>query len=102
MIKTIQTICSETGQPIPETEIEITRCILDSLAMRYKEVVNELREIASFEIDTLYVIGGGAKNKLLNRLTAEATGLKVITGNTEATAMGNIFLQIQTKTLKQI
>lgn len=93
MVGTIQDYCRTTGQPVPQTVPEICRCIFESLAMRYKQVFGYLREMAPFRIDTLHIIGGGTQNVMLNQLTANATGVPVVTGPVECTAIGNIMLQ---------
>lgn len=93
MIKAIQTYCEETGQPVPRTYGEITRCIFDSLALRYKEVFNYLKQFSDTPLSKLHVIGGGSRNNLLNRFTSNALGVPVIAGPSEATAIGNIMLQ---------
>ncbi len=93
MTTTIQTYCKETGQYIPKTMGEIARCIYESLAFRYRQVLANLQQLATFPIDTLHIIGGGAQNKLLNSFTANAIGKPVIAGPSEATAIGNILLQ---------
>ena len=95
MITAIQTYCKETNQYIPQTMGEIARCIYESLAFRYRQVLANLQKLATFPIDTLHIIGGGAQNKLLNSFTANAIGKSVIAGPSEATAMGNILLQAQ-------
>lgn len=93
MVKAIQDYCESTGQEIPRTKAEITRCIFDSLAMRYRQVFDYLKEFATFPIEQLHVIGGGSKNALLNQFTANALGVNVVAGPTEATAIGNIMMQ---------
>lgn len=93
MITAIQTYCKETNQYIPRTMGEIARCIYESLAFRYRQVLANLQKLATFPIDTLHIIGGGAQNKLLNSFTANAIGKPVIAGPSEATAIGNILLQ---------
>jgi rhamnulokinase len=95
MTEAIKNYCQSTNQPIPETMGEIARCVYESLAFRYKQVLEDLRKFASFPIETLHIIGGGAQNKMLNSFTANATGLPVIAGPAEATAIGNILLQAQ-------
>ncbi|MBR4803578.1 MAG: rhamnulokinase, partial [Bacteroidales bacterium] len=72
---------------------EMLSCIYHSLAERYAEVLGMLRQFAPFEIQRLHVIGGGSANTLLNRWTSEATGLPVVAGPTEATALGNVMVQ---------
>lgn len=93
MVTAIRTYCKATEQQIPQTMGEIARCIYESLAFRYRQVLANLQKLATFPIDTLHIIGGGAQNKLLNSFTANAIGKPVIAGPSEATAMGNILLQ---------
>lgn len=93
MIEAIRQYCAETGQPVPHTCGEITRCIFDSLALRYKQVFRDLQEFAPEPLTKLHVIGGGSRNNLLNRFTANALGIPVVAGPSEATAIGNIMLQ---------
>ena len=93
MIKAIQDYCKESGQPVPENYRQIARCIFDSLAMRYREVLDYLKDFAPFPIEKLHVIGGGTYNTHLMQMTANSTGLTVITGPVEGTAIGNIMLQ---------
>ena len=93
MVDAIQHYCRTTGQPVPETTEEVCRCIFDSLALRYRQVFGYLKEMAPFPLETLHIIGGGTQNVLLNQLTANATGVTVVTGPIECTAIGNIMLQ---------
>lgn len=93
MIDAIKDYCRNTGQSVPESMGEIARCIYESLAFRYKQVLSDLQELAEFPIETLHIIGGGAKNKLLNQFTANAINKPTVAGPSEATAMGNILLQ---------
>ena len=93
MIDSIKMYCRETHQFIPQTVGEIARCIYESLAFRYKQVLENLQKLAHHPIETLHIIGGGSKNRLLNLYTANAIGLPVIAGPSEATAIGNILLQ---------
>ena len=93
MIDSIQQYCKETNQYIPQTMGEIARCIYESLAFRYKQVLANLQKLAHQPIETLHIIGGGSKNRLLNSYTANAIGLPVVAGPSEATAIGNILLQ---------
>lgn len=83
----------DTGQSLPVTPGDYMRCITRSLATCYGEVKCQLEEISGRTIDTLYVVGGGSRNRLLNRFTEEMTGCRVVVGEPEATAMGNIRLQ---------
>ena len=93
MPREIVAFCEETGQALPVETADFVRCIFYSLANRYKEVVKLLSSMSPFPIERLHVIGGGSRNDLLNRLTAEATGLPVVAGPSEATAIGNCLLQ---------
>jgi rhamnulokinase len=93
MTAAIAAFCGRTGQKTPESEAGVIRCIFDSLAMKYKYVLDCLRKIAPFPIEKLHVIGGGSYNKLLNQMTANATGIPVAAGPAEATAIGNIMMQ---------
>lgn len=93
MIDAIQNYCKETNQFVPRSVGEIARCIYESLAFRYKQVLGDLQKIASFPIKKLHIIGGGSQNKLLNKYTSDAIGIPVIAGPSEATAMGNILMQ---------
>ena len=93
MIEAIQQYCRETGQAVPETPAEICRCIFDSLALRYRQVFQWLKEFADFDLKVLHVIGGGSLNKYLTQFTADACGVEVLAGPQECTAIGNIMLQ---------
>ena len=83
----------ETGQPVPTTPAEYTRCILDSLALDYRRIIQSACDLAGTTVDVIHVVGGGCRNRLLNQLTAEATGLTVIAGPAEGTALGNMLVQ---------
>jgi rhamnulokinase len=93
MVKAIQDYCRETNQPVPETYRQLARCIFESLALRYRQVISYLRELAPFPIEKLHVIGGGTYNRYLMQMTADCLGIPVITGPVEGTAIGNIMLQ---------
>lgn len=93
MTSAIASYCSQAGVPVPENHAQYVRCIFSSLAGRYGQVLDMLREIAPFPIEKLHVIGGGSKNALLNRMTADVTGIPVVAGPSEATAIGNCMVQ---------
>lgn len=93
MVEAIQEYCRETAQPIPLTYQQIARCIFESLALRYRQVVGYLRELAPFPIEKLHVIGGGTYNQYLMQMTANSLNMPVLTGPVEGTAIGNIMLQ---------
>ena len=83
----------ETGQRVPQNPAEFTRCILDSLALGYRRVIRQAIQLANAEVDVVHIVGGGCRNRLLNQLTADATGLTVISGPAEGTALGNLLVQ---------
>lgn len=93
MIGRIQQYCAESGQPVPETPGQIVRCILESLALAYKEACLGIEENVGRPFPVVHIIGGGSRNKLLNQMTADSTGKEVVAGPVEATAVGNILLQ---------
>ena len=93
MVDAIQEYCRKTGQHVPTGYAEICRCIFDSLALRYRQVFGWLKEFATFPINALHIIGGGSLNNYLNQFTANSTGVKVLAGPQECTAIGNIMLQ---------
>lgn len=85
--------CRETGQVVPSSKGAFVRCILESLALEYRWVAERLEELTGRSLGTIHVIGGGARNPLLNQLTADATGRPVAAGPVEATALGNVLVQ---------
>ncbi len=93
MPTTIQEYCKETNQPSPESKGEIVRCVLESLALEYRWVMERLQELSGRNFDKIHVIGGGSQNELLNQLTADFTGKIVEAGPVEATAIGNALVQ---------
>ena len=93
MVEAIRSYCKETGQSIPDDYRQMGRCIFESLALRYRQVLNYLRELAPFPIERLHVIGGGTYNQYLMQMTANSLGIPVLTGPVEGTAIGNIMLQ---------
>lgn len=93
MEQAIRAYCSVSHQPEPETRGQMVRCIFESLALRYRQVLDNLRGLSLRPLEALYVIGGGSRNDLLNQWTANAVGIPVIAGPSEATAIGNIMIQ---------
>jgi rhamnulokinase len=85
--------CRATGQPVPGTPAEVVRCILDSLALAYRRVVRQAGALSGRTVEVVHVVGGGAQNDLLCRLTASACGLPVVVGPVEAAAVGNVLVQ---------
>jgi len=87
--------CRRTGQDVPETQGQIVRCALESLALKYRWAIDKLREIVDRPITCLHVVGGGSRNELLNEFTASALNLTVFAGPAEATTIGNIMIQLR-------
>jgi rhamnulokinase len=94
MVTAIADYCRETGQPEPETPAAFTRAILESLAFKYRFVLESLERLTGSPIDEIQIVGGGSRNRLLNQFTADATGCTVLAGPIEATALGNIAVQM--------
>lgn len=93
MTKAISDFCHQTGQEIPESPGEYARVILESIALKYRYVLEEIEHIFPGRVRRIHVVGGGGKNRLLNQFTADATGLEVFSGPWEATVAGNIMAQ---------
>ena len=89
----IRRFCETTGQTVPDSDGATVRCILESLALKYRFVLDQLRRLSPNTIDRIHIIGGGVRNELLCQYTANATALPVIAGPVEATAIGNIMVQ---------
>jgi rhamnulokinase len=87
--------CRDTGQPIPRTDAEVVRCAYDSLALKYGETLAALEETAQRRIDCIHIVGGGSQNRLLNQLTANICKRSVLAGPVEATALGNLLMQVK-------
>jgi rhamnulokinase len=89
----IAAYCARTGQPEPADVGATVRCVLESLALKHAESVDELAALTGREIDEIHVVGGGAKNDPLCRWTANAAGRAVLAGPAEATLLGNLLVQ---------
>jgi len=94
MTDKIRDFCLRTGQPAPESKGAIVRCILESLAMKYRKTFGELESLTGKRIPVLHVVGGGSRDTLLNRFTADALNRPVLAGPSEATALGNLAGQL--------
>lgn len=90
----IRAFCQRTGQPVPENKGEIVRCALESLALKYRWVLERIEEILGRRLEPIHIVGGGSRNRLLNQFAADATGRRVIAGPVEATAAGNAIAQL--------
>jgi rhamnulokinase len=92
----IAAFCRETGQVVPETVGQFVRCCLESLALKYRLVLGWLEEVTGTRIEVVHIVGGGSRNRLLNRLTASACGRPVLAGPVETTVIGNVLIQART------
>jgi len=94
MVSAIADYCRETGQPEPEGPPGYARAILESLAFKYRVVLESMEELTGTAITEIRIVGGGSRNRLLNQFTADATGRAVVAGPVEASALGNIAMQM--------
>jgi rhamnulokinase len=94
MPERIDRFCGRTEQPKPKSAAAYARTVLESLAFKYRLVLAHLEKLTGKRVETIRVIGGGSKNRLLNQMTADATGRKVLAGPAEATALGNVGVQM--------
>jgi rhamnulokinase len=94
MLAAIDKFCTRTHQPVPQEAGAYVRAVLESLAFKYRLVLRNLEHVIGKRIGQIHIIGGGSKNRLLNQLTADASGRRVLAGPAEATALGNIAVQI--------
>jgi rhamnulokinase len=89
----IRKLCADAGLPAPETPPAVVRAILDSLAIGHARAIRDAARLSGRDVDVVHLVGGGSQNRLLAQLTADATGLPVLAGPTEATALGNLLVQ---------
>jgi len=92
----IREICRQTNQHVPQTAGAMVRCVLESLALAYREALEKITTVADRTVSVIHIVGGGTQNELLNQMTADATGLPVVTGPIEATVIGNALVQLIT------
>jgi rhamnulokinase len=97
MTAEIRSFCTMTGQPVPSEPGQFVRIILEGLALKYRMVLDQLREVTGKKLGKIHIIGGGSQNELLSQFSANATGVPVITGPVEATAIGNLMVQAMAK-----
>lgn len=90
----IRSYCKRTGQPVPESVGEVVRCIYESLALKYRSVAERTMALTGRRAKVIHVVGGGTKDRFLSQLTADACGIPVCAGPEEATAIGNLMLQL--------
>jgi sugar (pentulose or hexulose) kinase len=89
----MRAFCQRTGQPTPESRGAVVRCALESLALKYRWVLERIEAILGHRLEPIHVVGGGSQSQLLNQFTADATGRQVVAGPIEATAIGNLVVQ---------
>lgn len=94
MPQAIREFCKTSGQEVPESVGAVIRCALEGLALRYRMVLNWTQEVTGSEIDTIHIVGGGTQNRLLCQMAADACNCRVIAGPIEATAIGNVMMQV--------
>jgi rhamnulokinase len=94
MVSAISDYCRQTGQLVPDSPAAFARGILESLAFKYRVVIEALESVTGNKFDEIRIVGGGSRNYLLNQFTADATGCTVVAGPVEATALGNIAMQM--------
>lgn len=94
MPEKVQEFCRRTGQTVPEGKAAIVRCIMESLALKYRYVIEGLEKILGYDLPVLHVVGGGCKNVMLCQFTASSIGRPVIAGPVEATSIGNLVCQL--------
>jgi rhamnulokinase len=92
----IQLLAEEAGEPIPRTPVAIARTVIDSLALAYRKHLRTAAELAGRSPSVIHIVGGGSQNHLLCQLTADATGVPVLAGPSEAAALGNVLVQART------
>ncbi|MBR2892900.1 MAG: rhamnulokinase [Clostridia bacterium] len=90
----IRNYCKNTNQPVPETIGQLVRCIYESLALKYRLALEQIGKCTGKKFDVLHLMGGGTKDGFLCELAAESLGIPVVAGPVEATALGNIILQL--------
>jgi rhamnulokinase len=92
----LRALAEAAGEPVPSTEVGMVRMVLDSLALAYRRTIRTASSIAGVRLEVVHVVGGGSQNGLLCQLTADACGLPVVAGPTEAAALGNVLVQART------
>jgi rhamnulokinase len=93
MVARLEAACRAAGLPVPSSRGALVRLVLESLAGSYRRTLAELEALTGVPVEVVHVVGGGARNHLLNRLTADACGRPVVAGPQEATALGNLLVQ---------
>jgi rhamnulokinase len=95
MPRALQQFCRRTEQAVPATEGELIRCAYESLALKYRQVLGWLEELTANQIEVVHIVGGGSQSSTLNQFTADACQRPVLAGPVEATALGNLLVQVR-------
>jgi rhamnulokinase len=90
----VRAACAQNGEPVPGSDAELVRCIVDSMALAIAGTLDEALDLARHSVSVVHVVGGGVANELLLSLIAAATGLDVVAGPVEASAIGNLLVQL--------
>ncbi|MET4702709.1 rhamnulokinase family protein [Frigoribacterium sp. UYMn621] len=93
MLERIAEWLTEHGRPVPQSRAEFVRCIIQSLASAFSDAVRTAAELSGIRVDVIHIVGGGSQNELLCQATADLSGLPVLAGPVEATAIGNVLIQ---------
>jgi rhamnulokinase len=93
MVAKLTGACRDSGAPAPATRGEISRLVFENLADGYRRTIDELETLTGTRARVVHIVGGGARNRLLNQLTADACGRRVVAGPEEATVLGNLLVQ---------
>lgn len=101
MVEAVREACRRAGQPVPDTVGQVVRCCLESLAVKYARTLSLLEQVSGEPIHTVHIVGGGSRNALLNQLTADASGRRVVAGPAEATVLGNLLVQLEADGMAQ-
>ncbi|PKB89900.1 hypothetical protein A8A01_10735 [Ewingella americana] len=86
--------CRQAGDPVPESQAELARCIFDSLAMLYRKIALQLADLQGMPLEDIHIVGGGSQNQFLNQLCADVCQVSVSAGPVEASTLGNIGCQL--------
>jgi rhamnulokinase len=89
----IAAYCGRTGQPIPQSKAAMIRCVVDSLALKHRQTLDEMEQLLNKRIGIIHIVGGGVQHELLCQLTANATGRPVMAGPVESASIGNLLVQ---------
>ena len=90
----VRAFCAESGQPVPDAPGPVARAVLESLALAYRQTLEQVESVAGWRAEVIHIVGGGSQNDLLNQMTADATGRPVLAGPIEATVLGNALVQL--------